>query len=591
MNNKIINPLTGRHIKKNGKLHKQLIKEGIFKQYDINLLEKILVEATINDLFALYLSNDQIKNILNSQKILSILNTKYHIKSTNFINFFKQMNINYINTKNHITLYLYTLEYKLFKTSTTSNDRIMSLMWLYDFKTKLKLNDYVFGLALTLNDNYNNINDKNILCVCLYIASYMLNEYVNDIPYIKYIKITKTKFIQLHIKIINKLNGILIRPSTIFYTDIHDFAVLSYFSKELLRYTPSLIAETINYMITGEFIIYTLSEISKPCKFLHNTLIKLSDYNNYIGKNATKLLQQVKYKCVKKSSVINMINIKERVLLDIGEVKKLSMIGEGGIGKVYKVENINTLKYYALKKIKNNMEPAISEIATLNVLSNNKYIIDMYKFKLNMNTVEIYLNYGIFNLETGIIEKKLSKNLINTYIRQIIEAVDYCHYSDIIHRDLKPENIIYNGENLVLIDFGLSVPYASFKSELDPNLAASELYRAPEAYLGDLHYNYKIDIWALGLIIYFMITGKILYNDDNIMKNIFFNFGTPTKKTWANALYMPNWYKYKKYQYIGKKNQLKTLTKKYYNLISNCLILNPDKRSKTSNLYKYIPKK
>jgi serine/threonine protein kinase len=568
---KVINPLTNRLISVNGPIFKKLInqgyvyKNGMLLKPIINLIDNIVLEASPNDLLSLYLTNKDFKNKLNGN-VLKLLNQKYNITSTNFIQFFRNYNIKNISLQSHKTLYLYHLENTLYKPKPVTNDRVDIILWLYDIYIKLKLNHYVFGLAVTLFDSYS-INTNKTALVCLYISNYILCEYADIKDYLKF-KITKKEFITLQQHIISELHGHLIRPSTVFFTENKEYALLSYFSNDLLKYKPSLIGETINYIISGEYKIYTSTEISNPCKILK----QLSNDQRF--KNLVKKSDLSKKQCADKNKIIQDIIIHKPSLWHIGQYERLEIIGQGVQGLIYKIKHGDD--YHVLKTVKDNLEPVSVEISIMKLLI-NPYIINMSGFKILTRKVNIYLEVGEFNLYDGILENKLPKTQFWKLIKNMVRAVDYCHYNDIIHRDLKPENVIYDGENLKLIDFGLSVPYSSFRDYLDPDLACTLNYRAPEALLGDTHYNNKIDIWALGLIIYFM------YKKDNLFNakpNIFEIFGTPTN--WKEAYSMPKW------KNTDTKKKKKITLGVYTEIFNMCTALNPKLRATTATLLSYI---
>ena len=117
-------------------------------------------------------------------------------------------------------------------------------------------------------------------------------------------------------------------------------------------------------------------------------------------------------------------------------------------------------------------------------------------------------------------EHKLSIDLCIELTLQILNVLKYLHYDlGIIHRDLKPENfMIIIGENnnpiVKLIDFGLATNIPDNGKLLYDNIGTID-YSAPEviSYYG---YNEKIDIWALGIIIFNMLTGFEPFKSENI---------------------------------------------------------------------------
>lgn len=96
---------------------------------------------------------------------------------------------------------------------------------------------------------------------------------------------------------------------------------------------------------------------------------------------------------------------------------------------------------------------------------------------------------------------------------KLLNAIYYLHNKEIIHRDLKPENIILkeknNVEELVIADFGLAEKYSEKGDYLFPKCGTVG-YIAPEVYLGK-SYDYKVDIYALGVIMFLLLSGELPY--------------------------------------------------------------------------------
>ena len=74
-----------------------------------------------------------------------------------------------------------------------------------------------------------------------------------------------------------------------------------------------------------------------------------------------------------------------------------------------------------------------------------------------------------------------------------------------MHRDIKPFNVLINHESkeLRLIDFGLSEYY--FPSKENNTKVASTYYKAPELYFTNSQYDYRVDCWAVGMMLAGMV--------------------------------------------------------------------------------------
>uniref|UniRef100_A0A8C9RMS3 non-specific serine/threonine protein kinase n=1 Tax=Scleropages formosus TaxID=113540 RepID=A0A8C9RMS3_SCLFO len=92
-----------------------------------------------------------------------------------------------------------------------------------------------------------------------------------------------------------------------------------------------------------------------------------------------------------------------------------------------------------------------------------------------------------------------------TYMKELADALQYCHSKKVIHRDIKPENILLgaNGE-IKIADFGWSVHTPSSRRS---TLCGTLDYLPPEMIEGRTH-DEKVDLWSLGVLCYEFLTGK-----------------------------------------------------------------------------------
>ena len=121
----------------------------------------------------------------------------------------------------------------------------------------------------------------------------------------------------------------------------------------------------------------------------------------------------------------------------------------------------------------------------------------------NMKEISSFIEYK-FNSR---VKDNLLKNIFNILLDTLINL----HNNGIIHRDIKPQNILYNNsnKNIKLIDYGLS-RFLS-KNELISGEPFGTLgYAAPEILNGE-KYGFKVDIFSLGIVMYYLKYGIKLF--------------------------------------------------------------------------------
>ena len=209
-------------------------------------------------------------------------------------------------------------------------------------------------------------------------------------------------------------------------------------------------------------------------------------------------------KLAKREKIENYYNIKQKIL------------GEGAYGQVC-IGQKNGINY-AIKRMKKDKLKDLKLLlleAEISLSIKHEGIITYYEIYEDLEYISYVMDLGeggdLFDFIVGCPLGHLPADIVIDLLIQIFDVVDYLHsVKRIVHRDLKPENFmikidIYNKPKIKLIDFGLAtyIPINGIKIR---EFYGTREYAAPEIYESS-GYLEKVDEWAIGVIMYNMLTG------------------------------------------------------------------------------------
>ncbi|XP_052598739.1 sperm motility kinase 2B-like [Peromyscus californicus insignis] len=193
----------------------------------------------------------------------------------------------------------------------------------------------------------------------------------------------------------------------------------------------------------------------------------------------------------------------------------LRTIGRGGFAEVKLAYHRFTSTLVAVKVLEKENKWCLPVNPEVNIMKmiNHPNIISLVQVieseKKIYLIMEVFAGKQLYQYvgKAGHLEEDRARGIF----RQILSAVSYCHEHGIIHRDLKPDNIMVDRKgNVKIIDFGLGAQVRP--GEKLSFYCGALKFAAPEFLLRRLYDGPKVDIWTLGVVLYFMVVGKVPFD-------------------------------------------------------------------------------
>lgn len=234
----------------------------------------------------------------------------------------------------------------------------------------------------------------------------------------------------------------------------------------------------------------------------------------------------------------------------IGPFELVGQLGAGGMGVVYRAKYTKTGQYVALKLLPPGMEEDEKLIARFN------RELEILKKLKHPNVVQCYGGgrlgnqrfYAMEIVEGGTLSQvlrdrgKFSWERVIEYGMQICAALDHAHENGVVHRDLKPANLMLDKAGKIkLADFGLARLSDATALTAAGKTLGTFAYMAPEQISGNSPITPKTDLYALGVLLYELVTGKTPFQTETTAELLMQHLTKKPPRVCTEVLDCPIW--------------------------------------------------
>ncbi|RUL87842.1 bifunctional serine/threonine-protein kinase/formylglycine-generating enzyme family protein [Tautonia sociabilis] len=207
----------------------------------------------------------------------------------------------------------------------------------------------------------------------------------------------------------------------------------------------------------------------------------------------------------------------------LGRYRILAVLGEGGFGRVFRARDDELERDVAIKVPKpraltrHGRLEALLEEGQIAASLTHPSIVRVYDIgRADDRSVFIVMEYVEGRPLSQLLRAGLAPADLALLIAHVADAAHHAHRSGLVHRDLTPANILVDASGLPRVtDFGLALSEGRGASHAG-EIAGVPSFMAPEQIRGEAHrLDGRTDIWALGVILYQGLTGRLPFASDN----------------------------------------------------------------------------
>jgi tetratricopeptide (TPR) repeat protein len=209
----------------------------------------------------------------------------------------------------------------------------------------------------------------------------------------------------------------------------------------------------------------------------------------------------------------------------LGKYRLTERLGRGGMAEVYRAYQPSLERDVAIKVMHSYLaedegfvgrfQREAKAVAALR----HPHIVQVYDFDIEDDTYYMVMEFiGGETLKQRLRQlnargQRMPLPDVAQVFHALCDALDYAHAQGRVHRDIKPANVMFDGERLVLTDFGIASIVGGTRYTASGAMVGTPAYMSPEQGQGERG-DVRSDVYSLGVILYEMLTGQVPYDAD-----------------------------------------------------------------------------
>ena len=254
-----------------------------------------------------------------------------------------------------------------------------------------------------------------------------------------------------------------------------------------------------------------------------------------------------KYPCaaiaVLPSQVLHLLGRRLRDAQALGSYHLVELLGRGGMGEVWLAEHEMPARHAAIKLVRPELLGARSEMEIKTLVRRFEREAQATAALSSPHSIQLFdfgsANDGSFYYVMELLAGRDLESLVRDFgpvpadravflLRQVCHSLADAHARGLVHRDIKPANIYVcrmglDYDFVKVLDFGLVKVKGRARdmetlATLEHTTSGTPAYMAPEAILGDTEVDRRADVYALGCVAYYLLTGQLVFDADTPMR-------------------------------------------------------------------------